>query len=335
VASSPDPSDSRPSGDEVVRRRSAVPRSARQGVDRHMPVDEPRPTGTDQGANGVPGTNDPQHDGAPPRTAGRHLPTAIAVGVVLGALFLGSIFHSALAFTIVVAGFVVLASVEASAELRRIGVPVSVPAIVLGGLVTVFGAYRAGRAGQVAGMLVLFAGTVVWLLADPQRRHVVRNLGASLLLGTWTGLLGSFGVLLMLVPAEGAVAVLAVVGATAFGDIGAYAVGVTLGRTRIAPSVSPNKTLEGLIGGVVVAGGLAAIVLPLVGDLFTPVSAAIVAVVSVLAGFFGDLTESMVKRDLGIKDFGSLLPGHGGILDRVDGILMAMPVGFYAIALLT
>lgn len=328
------PSDSRPSGDEVVRRRSAVPRSARRRVGSDASAEAPVPdVPGDAGTSDDAGDADP--DAPPPRAAGRNLPTAIAVGVLLGALFLGSIFHSALAFTIVIAAFVVLASIEASTELSRIGVPVSVPAIVLGGLVTVFGAYHAGHAGQVAGMLVLFAGTVVWLLADPQRQHVVRNLGTSLLLGMWTGLLASFGPLLALVPANGVVAVLAVVGATIFGDIGGYAVGVTLGRTRIAPSVSPNKTVEGLIGGVVVAGGLAAIILPMVGDLFTPATAASVAVVSVLAGFLGDLAESMVKRDLGIKDFGSLLPGHGGILDRVDGILLAMPVGFYAIALLT
>jgi phosphatidate cytidylyltransferase len=332
VASPPDPSDSRPSDDEVVRRRSAVPRSARHAVGPDALAEEAGPDGTDDVVTNHDAGAD---DATPPRSAGRHLPTAIAVGVVLAALLLGSIFHSPLAFTIVIAGFVVLASFEASAELRRIGVPVSVPAVVLGGIVTVFGAYHAGHAGQVTGMLVLFAGTVVWLLADPQRRHVVPNLGASLLLGTWTGLLGSFGVLLALVPADGVVAVLAVVGATVVGDIGGYAVGVTLGRTRIAPSVSPNKTVEGLIGGVVLAGGLAAIILPLAGDLFTPITAAIVAVVSVLAGFLGDLTESMIKRDVGIKDFGSLLPGHGGILDRVDGILLAMPVGFYAIALVT
>ncbi len=266
---------------------------------------------------------------------GRDLPVAIVVGVVLAIVFLGSTFWHPLALTAVIAAFVVLAVIESAAELRRIGIRTAVPAMLLGGLVMVFGAYRAQHAGQATGMLVLFLAAILWLLADPERRDVVSNLGMTVLLGTWTGLLASFGVLLVNRPEDGPVAVLAVIGAAIFGDIGGYAVGVRFGRTKIAPSVSPNKSLEGLVGGLLLASLLAVVVLPAVGDLFTPVSAVVVAVVSVLAGFLGDLTESMVKRDLGIKDFGSLLPGHGGLLDRVDGILMAMPVGFFAITILT
>lgn len=266
---------------------------------------------------------------------GRDLPVAIVVGLVLAALFLGSIFWDPLAFTVVVALFVSAAAIESAAELRRIGVPTAVPAVLLGGLVTVFGAYRSQHAGQAAGVLVLFLGGLVWLLADPDRRDVVLTLGMTLLLGIWTGFLGSFGVLLVNRPDDGAIAVLAVIGAAIFGDIGGYAVGVRFGRHKIAPSVSPNKSWEGLVGGLVLASVLAALVLPRFGDLFTPATAAGVAVVCVLAGFVGDLAESMVKRDLGIKDLGSILPGHGGILDRVDAILLAMPVGFFAIAMLT
>lgn len=296
------------------------------------PSDQVRPPRTAPPAPSMPTGADPAA-----RTAGggRDLPVAIAVGLVLAAIFLGSIFWHPLAFTVVVAGFAVVACIEAAAELRRVSWAPAVPAMVLGGLVTVFGAYRSQHAGQAAGVLVLFLGAILWLLADPERRDVVRNLSMTVLLGIWTGFLGSFGVLLVNRPDDGAVAVLAVIGAAIFGDIGGYAVGVRFGRTKIAPSVSPNKSAQGLVGGLVVSSVLAALVLPLFGDLFTPATAAVVAVVCVLAGFVGDLAESMVKRDLGIKDFGSILPGHGGILDRVDSILMALPVGFFAIALLT
>lgn len=270
-----------------------------------------------------------------PTSGGRDLPVAIVVGVVLAGVFLGSTFWHPLALTCVIAAFVALTTMESAAELRRAGVATAVPAMLLGGMVMVFGAYRSQHAGQAAGILVLFLGAILWLLADPGRRDVVSNLGMTMLLGTWIGLLGSFGVLLVNRPEDGPVAVLAVIGAAIFGDIGGFAVGVRFGRTKIAPSVSPNKSAEGLVGGVVLAALLAGLILPAVGDLFTPVTAVVVAIVSVLAGFLGDLTESMVKRDLGIKDFGSLLPGHGGLLDRVDGILMAMPVGFFAIALVT
>lgn len=272
---------------------------------------------------------------SPRSVAGRDLPVAIVVGVVLAIVFLGSTFWHPLALTAVIAAFVVLTIIESAAELRRIGLTTAVPAMLLGGLVMVFGAYRSQHAGQAAGVLVLFLGAILWLLADPGRRDVVTNLGMTVLLGTWTGFLASFGVLLVNRAEDGPAAVLAVMGAAIFGDIGGYAVGVRFGRTKIAPSISPNKSVEGLIGGLVVAAALAALILPPVGDLFTPLTGAAVAVASVLAGFVGDLTESMVKRDLGIKDFGSLLPGHGGLLDRVDGILMAMPVGFFAVALLT
>ena len=307
--------------DEVVPARSAMPRSAR----RHR---------ADAAGPHDPGST-PDETGQEATRSGRDLPVAIGVGLVLGAIFIGSIVWHPLAFTVVIAVFVVVALVEAAAELRRVGMRTSVPAMIVGGLVTVFGAYRAQHAGQVAGVLVLFLGTVVWLLADPDRRDVVGNLTMTVLLGLWTGLLGSFGVLLVTRPDEGAVAVLAVIGGAVFGDIGGYAVGTLVGRTKIAPTISPNKSLEGLLGGLVVSGGLGALVLPAAGDLFTPATGALVAALSVLAGFFGDLTESMVKRDVGVKDFGSLLPGHGGILDRVDGILLAMPVGFFAIVVLT
>lgn len=296
------------------------------------PSDRVRPAGAARPS--VP--DDDTAPGSPREVGGRDLPIAIAVGVALAAVFLGSIFWHPLAFTIVVAAFVVIASIEAAAELRRrIGMSTGVPAMVLGGVVTVFGAYRSQHAGQAAGVLVLFVGAILWLLADPDRRDVVANLTMTVLLGIWLGFLGSFGVLLVNRPEDGVVAVLGVIGAAIFGDIGGYAVGVAVGRTKIAPSVSPNKSLEGLLGGIVVASLLAAVVLPRFGDLFTPLTAVVVAVVSVLAGFLGDLAESMVKRDLGVKDLGNVLPGHGGILDRVDGILMAMPVGFFAIAVVT
>lgn len=316
--------------DEVVPARSAAPRSAWGGRGAHG--DRPHGLGQPAAPGNEPDTGTVEEDAGP---SGRDLPVAIAVGLVLAGIFLGSIFWDPLAFTVVIAVFVVVAVVEAAAELRRVGLRTSVPAMALGGVVTVVGAYRAQHAGQAVGVLVLFLGAVVWLLADPERRDVVRNLTTTVLLGIWTGLLGSFGVLLITRPEEGSVAVLAVIGGAIFGDIGGYAVGTLVGRTRIAPTISPNKSLEGLLGGMVVASGLGALVLPAVGDLFTPVTGAVVAGLSVLAGLFGDLAESMVKRDLGVKDFGSLLPGHGGVLDRVDGILMAMPIGFYAVVVLT
>lgn len=265
---------------------------------------------------------------------GRHLPTAVAVGVVLAGLFLGSLFWRSEAFAAVIAILVATAYVDAGRVLRHTGVRLLTPVLVVSGVVTMAATHEYGASGQTAGLTLLIAGSVLAVLADARRADVIRTLATTLFFGLWVTFLASFGVRLI-VQDDGVVIVLAVVGAAIFTDIGGYAFGVSLGRHKVAPSISPNKTWEGLLGGLVVAGVLAAFVLPLFGTTFTPASATVLAVTCGLASFVGDLTESMVKRDLGVKDLGDLLPGHGGILDRVDGILFALPIGYYAAALFT
>lgn len=268
-----------------------------------------------------------------PSPGGRNIPAAISTGVGLAGLFLGSLFWHALAFSAVVTGLVVIASFEVPRVLRPVGLRVATAVLVVSSLVTLGGAYQLGHEGQVIGFLTLFVGSVAWLLADEERHDVVRTLSTTTFLGLWLGLGASFAVLLR-VEDNGVERVLLVVGAAILTDIGGYAVGSQIGRHKIAPTISPHKSWEGLVGGLVLASGLAALVLPWLGEAFDAGTAAIIAGTCGLASFFGDLTESMVKRDLGIKDLGDILPGHGGILDRVDGILMALPVGYFAIELL-
>jgi phosphatidate cytidylyltransferase len=264
---------------------------------------------------------------------GRDLPIAIAVGVLLAGIFLGSLFWHPLAFSLVIAVLTVLAYVEAGRVLDRVGVRLSVPVALVATAVLLLGTYRDGHSGQAVGLAVLFGGAVVWQLADRGRRDVVGTSATTVLFGLWIGFLASYGILLI-TGDIGPIAVLGVVGAAIFSDIGGYAFGVTLGRHPIAPSLSPNKTWEGFLGGLAVATALAVAVLPVVSDRFGMLDAAVLAVACGSAAFLGDLVESMVKRDLGVKDLGDLLPGHGGVLDRVDGILFAMPVGYYALDLL-
>jgi phosphatidate cytidylyltransferase len=271
---------------------------------------------------------------APGMVGGRNLPAAIAVGVVLASVFLGTLLWHPAAFTALVAVLTMMAYVESSRVLRTVDVRIDVPVLVVSTLVMLFGAYQARHAGQAIGLVVLLFGGIAWLLTDTARRDVVRTLATTLLFGLWVGFLASFAVLLVNRPSGGAVAVLAVAGAAVLTDIGGYAFGVTMGRHKVAPSISPKKSWEGLLGGLATATVVGAVVLPLLGDLFTPVSAALVVLVCGITSFVGDLTESMLKRDLGVKDLGSILPGHGGILDRVDGILLALPVGFFAVELL-
>ena len=272
-------------------------------------------------------------DGPRGMVGGRDLPTAIVVGVVLAGIFLVSVFWRPEALTAVITLLAVVAYIEAARVLRPTGLYLQTPALVIGAVTMMVATLRLGPTGQVIGVSVLVAASVISLLIDAKRRDVVRTLAITLLFGLWVAFLASFGVLLIDRP-EGSVVVLGVIGAAIFTDIGGYVFGVRFGRHKVAPTVSPNKSWEGLIGGVAAAGTLAALELPIFGDTFTPLSAAVLAVTCGLASFVGDLTESMVKRDLGVKDLGDLLPGHGGFLDRVDGILFALPVGYYAVALL-
>ncbi len=262
---------------------------------------------------------------------GRNLPVAIAVGVVLATVFLVSLFWRVEAFTLVILVLVCIASVEVTRVLGSVGVRVLLVPLLLGVVTSVVGGLVLGAAGQALGMSLLLVAAFLWLLADGARREVTSTLGLTAFFGLWIGLFGSYAPRLA-DRADGAVVVLAVVGAVILTDIGGYAFGVPFGRHKVAPSVSPGKSWEGLVGGLVLATVLAVLVLPRLGA-FTVASAAVVALTSGGAGFVGDLVQSMVKRDLGVKDLGDVLPGHGGVLDRVDGILFALPVGFYGLAL--
>lgn len=265
---------------------------------------------------------------------GRNLPVAIGVGVVLAAILIGATFWHPAAFTLLIGVLIALACVEAGRVLRPVGVQLEVPVLIVACGVMLLGAYQARHAGQAVGVGVLFLGGVLWQLSDTRRRDVVRTLAATTMFGLWVGFLASFGVLLITRPEAAPVATIGVIGVAIFADIGAFAFGVAFGKRRIAPTISPNKTWEGFLGGLLVATIVAVVVLPLLSDRFSVLDAAILALACGSAAFVGDLVESMIKRDLGVKDLGDLLPGHGGVLDRVDGILFALPVGFYTVELL-
>lgn len=264
---------------------------------------------------------------------GRNLPLAIGVGLLLAAIFLGSLFWDGRAFVAVVAALTVVGYLEASKVLRPLGHRLMAPVAIAATIVMLAGAYLQGATGQAAGVGVLLVGSVLWTLGDRRRRDVVASLGVTVLFGLWVGYLASYAVLLV-DRDSGPMLVLAVIGSAAVADIGAYAFGVPFGRHKLAPTVSPNKSWEGFVGGLLIAGILGATLLPYLSELFTPWTGAVLAVACGLASSIGDLAESLIKRDLGVKDLGGVLPGHGGVLDRVDGILFALPVGTYLVDLL-
>lgn len=117
------------------------------------------------------------------------------------------------------------------------------------------------------------------------------------------------------------------------GDTGAYYAGVSMGRTRLAPTISPNKTVEGLLGGCLLAIAIALIARAWFIPSLTIVDAVVLGIVLTLAGLIGDLSESMFKRGAGVKDSGGLIPGHGGMLDRLDSLLLTAPTYYYYVTL--
>jgi phosphatidate cytidylyltransferase len=166
---------------------------------------------------------------------------------------------------------------------------------------------------------------------DPRRRPVI-NLGATYLVLVWVGLLGAFAGLLLspsAYPHRHGVALLLGAGVLSVAsDVGAYATGARFGRHPLAKRISPNKSWEGFAGGTILALAAAALIVARVHP-FTLAHALILGVVVCVVAPIGDLAESLVKRDLKIKDMGSLLPAHGGVLDRVDGLLFVLPVTYF------
>jgi phosphatidate cytidylyltransferase len=259
---------------------------------------------------------------------------AIVTGVVFGVLAiiafdLGTVL-AALFATLVVT----LAAAEAYAAFRRGGYQ---PATLLGLAATLslmFATYNKGQAALPLVLVLLVASTMVWYIVGVERTDAVQGTAATLFVFCWVAVFGSFAALLLapsLFPNRHGIAFL--LGAAICGvayDIGALAVGSRFGRHPLARSISPNKTWEGAVGGAV-AAILAGVIIVHFMHPWTLRDAALLGLVVAVVAPIGDLCESLVKRHLGLKDMGRLLPGHGGLLDRVDGLLFILPATYYLV----
>jgi len=181
--------------------------------------------------------------------------------------------------------------------------------------------------------LAALGGTIVVLMAwrlPGGAHHYLRDLSASVFTVAYLPLAGIF-VALLLSPADGARRALIFIALTVGSDVGGYFAGILLGRHPMAPVISPNKTWEGLAGSVVLCLAVGAIMLPwlLHGHVWQGL---ILGAAAAAAAILGDLVESMIKRDLEIKDMGSVLPGHGGVLDRIDSLIVVAPVVWVLLA---
>jgi phosphatidate cytidylyltransferase len=197
--------------------------------------------------------------------------------------------------------------------------------------VLVVGAYLKGPAALSFGLLVTILAAFGWYLVDRGRTEVTRNVAATVFAVVYVPFMAAH---LALVVSRAEHYVGAIIGYAALVviyDTGAYATGATLGRHLLAPHVSPNKSWEGAAGATVACLLAGVLLLPL-WEPWTPASGLVLAAVTCVAAPVGDLAESMLKRDLAVKDMGSILPGHGGMLDRIDALLFAAPALYYVLA---
>lgn len=260
-----------------------------------------------------------------PSRAGRDLRAAVAVGLGLGVVVVAALLLWKPAFVAIATLAACLGAWELLGALRagRI-VPPTVPTM-MGAVALVPVAYLAGPQGLAIGYGLCVLAVLLWRALDGLAGAVTDVAGGVLVL-SYVPLLAALSSL-MLLPEDGPQRVLVFLITTVASDVGGYAVGVLAGRHPMAPSISPKKSWEGLAGSVVtcaVAGTLS-VVLLLDGSWW---AGAVLGLAVALAATVGDLAESTLKRDLGIKDMGSLLPGHGGVMDRLDSLLVAVPVSW-------
>jgi phosphatidate cytidylyltransferase len=287
----------------------------------------PRPNGRRPAAGaGVGG----QGGGARTSSVGLRVGTGLAVAVVaLLAFKFGTV--PSLVLVVVVITF---AAGECFSVLRRAGYH---PATLLGLVGTIsltVGAYTKGVDALPLVLVLITAFTLLWYLLGIERGSPVAGTAATLLTVGWVSLMGSYAGLLLSPSAfpdrHGIAFLLGAIIATVANDVGALVIGGWLGRRPLAPTISPNKTWEGLFGGAVFSIVVSTVVVGAIHP-WSPAHAALLGVVVAVVAPVGDLCESLLKRDLRLKDMGTLLPGHGGVLDRVDALLFVLPATYYLV----
>jgi phosphatidate cytidylyltransferase len=274
----------------------------------------------------------PPPEPQPRRGPGRNLPMAIASGLLLLGLVVGSLVVNPLAFVAVLALIVAAALVELLTVLRARGFRPAQPVVYLVAAILVLGAWRAGTAALSLGILVALLAGFGWYLLDRGRAQVTRNVAITVFACVYVPFTAAH---LVLVVREAPHYVWAIIGyglLVSCYDTFAYAVGSTLGRRRLAPTVSPSKSVEGAVGASLATLAFGAFLLPLAPP-WTQASGLTMALATCVIAPIGDLAESMLKRDLAVKDMGFLLPGHGGFLDRIDALLLVAPALYYVLAL--
>jgi phosphatidate cytidylyltransferase len=269
----------------------------------------------------------------PPRRsrAGRDLVAAITVGVLLGAVILTSLLIERHFFIGVLAVAAAVGTWELAGALRRgAGIAVPLPVLLVGGQAMVWLAWPFG----LSAMAVAFGGTALAVLLWRMRSgsaHYLRDVSAGVFTAAYVPLFCAFATLMTVAP-DGIGRILTFMICVVASDVGGYTAGVLAGKHPMAPTISPKKSWEGFAGSLVsgmVAGALS-VTLLLNGHWW---AGALTGALLVVSATLGDLIESMIKRDIGIKDMGNTLPGHGGLMDRLDSLLPTALVAWAALTL--
>jgi phosphatidate cytidylyltransferase len=272
-----------------------------------------------------------------PNEGERDVPAAFLTGIVLAGVALGSLMIGKGAFAIVAALVVLVAQGELfGVTVKQHQQPATAVGLVTGALM-IGGAYYHGEAGVLAMFAMGVIATFLWFIAAPvaHRKGAILQIGVTLMNIAYIPLLASYLIITLAIGgSDGKALVVAVIGLTFIFDTAAFLVGSVWGgsffQRPLAPSVSPKKSIEGLIGATLITVIVGMALVPTFVGPFEDkrIESLALALVVAAAATLGDLAESLIKRDLGIKDMGSILPGHGGVLDRIDSLLFVAPAAF-------
>lgn len=338
-----EPAGSRGREDDDEFARALLDRRRRRGRGRAGdPGGEGRPSGG-EGGEGPPGPSPgnvsrlrpvwPEPEGSDgPKGFGADLATRVVTGVVVAAACLLAFNAGRGPTAWLLAALVGLGVLELCTALRSLGYRPAVIIALVGSVSLVLGAYTSGQSAFPLVGFVVAVTTLLWYLARVVRGRPAMGAATTFLAFGYVGVLGGFaGLLLGFENGVGMLIGLAV--CTVSHDVCGYLAGSRFGKRRIAPRISPNKTLEGLLAGMAGSVVFAVVVTGVIAPWDRLSALALGALVAVLAPL-GDLCESMLKRDLGLKDIGGMLPGHGGVLDRFDAILFCLPAVYYLVRVL-